>query len=157
MNNAAPLVKLLRAKKLKISLAESCTGGLLAKQITDVEHASEVFECGFVTYSDRIKQDVLGVDPRIIARHTVYSAHVAAAMAERCAQIAGADIGVGVTGVAGPADEGQVKAGSVWYGLYAARDGKTVTRALKLPGDRIQVRQRAAEEIFGHLCELLGR
>ena len=93
MNNAAPLVKLLRAKKLKISLAESCTGGLLAKQITDVEHASEVFECGFVTYSDRIKQDVLGVDPRIIARHTVYSAQVAAAMAEKCAQIAGADIG----------------------------------------------------------------
>ena len=157
MNYAEPVVHLLRTKKFKIALAESCTGGLLAKQITDVEHASEVFECGFVTYSDRIKRDVLGVDTKIIDRYTVYSSQVAAAMAQKCAQISGADIGIGVTGVAGPGDEGQIKAGSVWYGLYTAKNGQAITRALTLSGDRAQVRQRTADEIFAHIYELLSR
>lgn len=99
---AQNVVKYLDEAGLTIALAESCTGGLLAQSITGVSGASKVFECGVVSYSERIKSKLLGVDPTVIETKGVVSAEVASLMAKGAAALAGADIGVGITGIAGP-------------------------------------------------------
>ena len=99
---AQNVVKYLDEAGLTIALAESCTGGLLAQSITGVSGASKVFECGVVSYSERIKSKLLGVDPKVIETKGVVSAEVASLMAKGAAALAGADIGVGITGIAGP-------------------------------------------------------
>jgi len=93
---------LLRARGLRIGLAESCTGGLLASRLTDVPGSSDYVEAGVVAYSNRIKTSVLGVPDALIAEHGAVSEPVAAAMARGICDRTGADLGVGVTGVAGP-------------------------------------------------------
>lgn len=101
-------VHTLRQKGLTIATAESCTGGMVAARLTEVPGASAVFGCGIVSYNNEIKTDVLGVDPAVIAAHTAVSAQTAAAMAAAIRRKSGADIGIGVTGNAGPAaSEGQ--------------------------------------------------
>lgn len=97
-------VKLLTEKKLKIALAESCTGGLLAKKITDVDGSSKVFECGIVCYSDRVKRHLVGVKSETLERFTAVSVKTAKEMASGIRQRASADIGVGITGYASPVD-----------------------------------------------------
>ena len=101
-------VQALRKKGLTVAAAESCTGGLVAARLTEVPGASAVFGCGIVSYNNTVKAEVLGVDPAIIEQHTAVSAETAAAMAEAVRKKSGADIGIGVTGNAGPsASEGQ--------------------------------------------------
>ena len=97
-------VRLLTEKKLKIALAESCTGGMLAKRITDVEGASKVFECGIVCYSDRAKRHFVGVQSETLERFTAVSVKTAKEMARGIRQRTNADIGVGITGYASPVD-----------------------------------------------------
>ncbi len=99
---AQNVVKYLNKASLKIALAESCTGGMLAQRITSVPGASNIFECGIVSYSERIKSNILGIDPRVIERHGVVSETVARLMAEGVCRLSGAEIGVGITGIAGP-------------------------------------------------------
>ena len=101
-------VQMLRQKGLTVATAESCTGGMVAARLTEVPGASSVFGCGIVSYNNAVKAEVLGVDPAVIERHTAVSAETAAAMAKAVRRRSGADIGIGVTGNAGPsASEGQ--------------------------------------------------
>lgn len=101
-------VQMLRQKGLTVATAESCTGGMVAARLTEVPGASAVFGCGIVSYNNTVKVEVLGVDPAVIERHTAVSAETAAAMAKAVRRRSGADIGIGVTGNAGPsASEGQ--------------------------------------------------
>jgi competence/damage-inducible protein CinA-like protein len=93
---------LLREKRLTISVAESCTGGLLASRITDVPGSSEYFDRGAVCYSNRAKEEMLGVPAALIAAHGAVSEPVAKAMADGIAERSGSDIGLGITGIAGP-------------------------------------------------------
>ena len=102
VQSAARLIDLLRERKLRLATAESCTGGLIAAVLTEVAGASDVFERGFVTYSNRAKSDVLGVPEAVIARHGAVSEPVAALMAEGALSRAPADVAVAVTGIAGP-------------------------------------------------------
>ncbi len=97
---------MLQKMNLRISVAESCTGGLMAAQITSVTGASRIFELGFASYSDRAKERALGVDAALLRRHTAVSSSVAAEMAKGAMQRAKAAIGVGITGIAGPTNEG---------------------------------------------------
>lgn len=99
-------VKLLREKGLTVAFAESCTGGYCAKRITDVAGASEVIHCGVVSYSNEIKNRVLGVSAAKLEKYTAVSSIVAAEMAKGIKEISGADYGVSVTGYAGPYYEG---------------------------------------------------
>lgn len=101
-NQETALVKLLREKKAKIATAESCTGGLLSKRITDVAGASEVFEFGVCTYANGMKEKVLGVDHADLERLGAVSPEVAAQMAKGARVVSGAEIGIGITGIAGP-------------------------------------------------------
>jgi nicotinamide-nucleotide amidase len=91
-----------RAKGLKIATAESCTGGLVAGLLTEIAGSSDVFERGFVTYSDRAKQELLGVPGALIRQHGAVSEAVARAMAEGAIRHSTAQLSVAITGIAGP-------------------------------------------------------
>jgi nicotinamide-nucleotide amidase len=93
---------LVRDKRLTLAVAESCSGGLLASRITDVPGSSEYFDRGVVCYSNRAKEEMLGVPAALIAAHGAVSEPVASAMAGGIAERSGSDIGIGITGIAGP-------------------------------------------------------
>jgi len=135
---------LLRERGLRLALAESCTGGLLAARISAVPGASHFLERGFVTYSNEAKRELLGVDAETLAREGAVSEPVARAMAEGARASARADIGVGITGIAGP-DGGtpEKPVGLVFIAVDGAA-GSRVRRA-HFPGDRERVRYQATQ------------
>ena len=139
------LVHTLQEKGLTVSTAESCTGGMIAQRITSVSGSSEVFGYGFVTYWEAAKAKLVGVDPEVIAKYNVVSAPVAAQMALGAAEAADADIGISVTGVAGPTGGDAVRpVGTVYLG--AARGEKVFVKKLFVSRpDRALVRARAAQ------------
>ena len=96
------IVKKLNKKKLKISFAESCTGGMLASKITSISGASKVFGLGLVTYSNQAKMSILKVNKRIIQKYGAVSSQCCEAMVKNLAKISKAQINVSVTGIAGP-------------------------------------------------------
>ena len=96
------LIKLLTKKKLKISFAESCTGGLLASNVTSIDGASKVFNLGLVTYSNQAKIKVLKVNKKIIKKYGAVSYECCLAMVENLSKISKANINVSITGIAGP-------------------------------------------------------
>jgi nicotinamide-nucleotide amidase len=103
---AEQLMRRLCEMGLKVSTAESCTGGLLASLLTDIEGAGHGFDRGFVTYDARAKQDLLGLTPEMIERNQAVTSAVARAMAEGALQNSNSDIALSVTGFAGPAGDG---------------------------------------------------
>lgn len=110
-----------RARGLQIATAESCTGGLVAGALTAIAGSSDVFERGFVTYSNEAKAEMLGVDPRLIEAHGAVSSETAEAMAKGALAHARADIAVAVTGVAGPGGGSARKpVGLVYFGTGSA-------------------------------------
>lgn len=112
------VVELLKKNNLKVATAESCTGGLISKRIVDVPGASSVFDCGIVSYSNDIKQKVLGVSTDDLQKYGAVSEQVAKQMAQGALKVSGADIAVSVTGIAGPDNEGTLKpAGLIYIGL----------------------------------------
>jgi nicotinamide-nucleotide amidase len=141
---AAHVGRLLRAHRLKLALAESCTGGLIGKLLTDVPGSSEYLLLDAVTYANSAKRDLLGVDAALLERHGAVSSEVAAAMAEGVLQRAGADLAVATTGVAGPGGGTEQKpVGTVWLAL-ARRGEKTLTEHRLAQGDRERVRTLTA-------------
>ena len=125
------VVKELARQKMTLATAESCTGGLLAKRITDVPGSSEVFEMGAVTYSNRIKTQLLGVPEEMLREYGAVSEQVARAMAEGVQKCAGSTLGIGITGIAGPGGGTPEKPVGLVY--LAMTDGKQ-TWVRKLPG-----------------------
>lgn len=99
---AREMIDLLLEKNLKIATAESCTGGLIAKLITDIPGASKVFECGICAYSNFIKEKLLSVSTRTLTLHTAVSKEAAMEMAANVRKLAKADVGLSTTGYAGP-------------------------------------------------------
>jgi nicotinamide-nucleotide amidase len=109
------VLQLCQQKNLKITTAESCTGGLIASEITKVSGSSSSFEAGFVTYSNNIKSKLLHVDENILEQHGAVSEQTVIAMAEGALAIAGADLVIAVSGIAGPTGGSKEKpVGSVW-------------------------------------------
>jgi nicotinamide-nucleotide amidase len=123
---------------LTLGVAESLTGGLIASRLVNVAGASAWFRGGVVAYAEQVKFDVLGVPVG-----PVVSEKAAAAMAEGVRRVTRADVGLGITGVAGPDDQEGVAPGTIFVGLCLP-DGETLTRELRLPGDRERVRQYGA-------------
>lgn len=124
--DASALVSLLRQKGLKIAVAESCTGGWLAKAITDTSGASAVFDCGVVAYANAIKTKLLAVPEESLAQFGAVSEPVAKAMAEGVRTLAGADIGVGITGIAGPLSDQTDKPVGLIYIAVSGADGSEI-------------------------------
>lgn len=102
LDRATRLLDAARTQGLKIAAAESCTGGLVAALLTEIAGSSDVFERGFVTYSNEAKHELLGVPVSLITKHGAVSEEVARAMAEGAIRVSRADIAVSITGIAGP-------------------------------------------------------
>lgn len=138
-----------------LAVAESCTGGLIGKRMTDHAGSSRYFLGGILAYDNRIKVGELGVPDELLARDGAVSQGVAEAMASGVAHRFGADAGIGITGVAGPGGgTGQKPVGTVW--IAATFRGKTVSSREALPGDREYVRERGAQAALALLFRLLG-
>ena len=149
---AQALLILCRSKGLKIATAESCTGGLLAAALTEVPGSSDVFERGFVTYSNEAKQMLLGVSPQTIESHGAVSRECAQAMAAGALSRAPVDLAVSVTGIAGPGGEVAGKpVGLVHFGA-ASRGGQRLDETRKY-GDigRSQVRHASVAQALAML------
>ena len=148
------LVQILKERGLTIATAESCTGGLLGKLITDISGSSAVYPGGIISYASRVKHEILGVDQDDLNTLGPVSAAVARQMAEGVRRVVVADLGVSVTGIAGPnSDETGRPVGLVYI---AASDGQcTLVRERRFDGDRAAVREQAAEAAAELVMELL--
>ena len=142
---ADAIVAAARDKRLTLTTAESCTGGLIAACLTEVAGASAVFLRGFVTYANVAKTDLLGVPEDLIADNGAVSEEVARAMAEGALERAGADIAVSATGIAGPGGGTPTKPVGLVHMAAARRGFETLHRADRFAGDRQAVRGQAVE------------
>jgi nicotinamide-nucleotide amidase len=147
------LVAALTARRQWLAVAESCTGGLIAKICTDLPGSSTWFERGLVTYSNRAKQELLGVPAGLIAAHGAVSEAVARAMAEGLLRCAPVDWTLAVTGIAGP-DGGSADkpVGTVWLAC-AGRESGVLARPYRFGGGREAVREQSAAAAFELLRE----
>lgn len=148
------LLEILIDKKLTITAAESCTGGLISSAIVDMPGVSEIFHEGYVTYSNEAKESLLGVSPETIFNYGVVSEQTAKEMAQGAARSADADIALSSTGVAGP-DGGTEEhpVGEVYLGCYCK--GRVKAVRMLGTGDRTAVRMQAVDRAFALLNEML--
>ena len=131
---------LLGERGMTLAAMESCTGGLLASTVTDVPGASRYFRGSIVSYATEVKS-LAGVAPTLIQEHGVVSAEVAGAMAQAVRTALDADVGIGITGAAGPGPQDGIPAGTVYAGV--AMDGAVETTVMRFPPDRPLVKRRA--------------
>ncbi len=132
LGQAGEILALARAKNMRIAAAESCTGGLIAGLLTAIAGSSDVFERGFVTYSNEAKEYLLGVPTDLIHRHGAVSHPVAVAMADGALKHSLAQLAVAVTGIAGPGGGTAQKPVGLVYVATAMLGGETQTRELRL-------------------------
>ena len=150
------LVNKLIELNYKITFAESCTGGMVAAKIVEVSNASKVFDQSFVTYSNESKVNLLGVNPLTIEKYGVVSESVASEMAKGCALKANANIGVGISGIAGPTGATPDKPiGMVCFGFYINGDISFKTMYFGNVGRNI-VRSHSANFVLEYLLNRLG-
>ncbi len=151
---AERLMRRLCDQELTIATAESCTGGMLAALLTDIEGAGHAFERGFVTYTKQAKTDLLGIDPRLLEQNEAVSEPVARAMAEGALDRSKADIALGITGFAGPAGDG-CEEGLVHFAL--ARRGEPTRHRVEHfgPAGRGPVRVKSLRTLLEMLEEAL--
>lgn len=149
------LIKKLKEKKYHICTAESCTGGMLSSAIIGVSGASDVIDMGFVTYANSAKVKLIGVSEQTISEHGVVSEAVAAEMAKGAAKAANAEVGVGISGIAGPTGATPTKpVGTVCFGFFV--DGKTITTTEHFENmDRQSVRESAVQFAIDRLIEII--
>ncbi|HID94293.1 MAG TPA: nicotinamide-nucleotide amidohydrolase family protein [bacterium (Candidatus Stahlbacteria)] len=143
-NLAVQLGKLLKEKHLTISVAESCTGGLVMDKITDVSGSSEYFMGGVVAYSNELKMKILGVKKETLERVGAVSREVAHEMASGIKNFTGTDIGVSTTGIAGPTGATPTKPVGLIYIGFCSADKEVVEKHI-FKGDRQMVKEQAAQ------------
>lgn len=152
------VVKVLNEKGLVLATAESCTGGLIAKRITDVSGSSAVFNCGIVSYSNEIKGKVLGVSHKTLETYGAVSEQTVREMVKGALKISGADIAVSVSGIAGPNSDNTEK--PVGLIFLAVSNGKTITvKQLNntfTENIRENNRQSASDEALKMILDLVG-
>jgi nicotinamide-nucleotide amidase len=141
---ASAIGALLRARGRRLATAESCTGGWIARLITDVPGSSDYYLGGWVTYADDMKAELLGVPRALLAAHGAVSGPCALAMARGAAERSGADEALAVTGIAGPGGGSAVKPAGTVFIAAARRGGETSVQRFVFPGSRRQVRERSA-------------
>lgn len=151
---AVVVAAMLRERGLTLGLAESCTGGLVAKRLSDEAGASDFLHAAVVTYSNAAKRELLDVDVATLATQGAVSERCAREMAQGALRVAEADVALSVTGVAGPGGGSDEKpVGTVWIGVASADD--THAKLFRLPGDRSEVRERAAQAALDMLRRTL--
>ena len=152
---AKQLTDLLKEKDMKIVTAESCTGGLLSASLTHKPGASEIFERGYVTYSNESKHEILGVPQEILNTHGAVSIETAEAMAQGALENSHADIAVSITGIAGPDGGSPEKpVGLVFLG-YALKGGSRGSVQSQFEGSREDIQLEAAKTALKHLISVM--
>jgi nicotinamide-nucleotide amidase len=152
---AAKLVERCKQLRIRLVVAESCTGGLISSAITDIPGSSKVFDCGFVTYSYESKNTLLGIPMETITRNGVVSPIVAELMASGALQHSHADIAVAITGIAGPGGGTLEKpVGLVFFAT--AYKGKVQHYERRFVGNRDEVRQQAGKFALQLLLDALN-
>lgn len=155
-SGAALIGALLKERGLTLALAESCTGGFVSGRITDIPGSSAYFKGGVVAYHNGVKEKVLGVDAGDLKIYGAVSPQVARAMALGARNLLGADIGLSVTGIAGPEGGSPEKpVGLVYLGLSTPEF--TMDRELRLSGDRSGIRRETVREALEMLQEYLTK
>jgi nicotinamide-nucleotide amidase len=154
---ARKVLEACRARGWILATAESCTGGLVAGVLTDIAGCSDVFDRGFVTYSNAAKQQMLGVPAATLREHGAVSAETAQAMAHGALARAKASLTVAITGVAGPGGGTSAKPVGLVHFAVATRDGALLRREKRF-GDlgRAEVRRKSVDEALDLLLEALG-
>jgi nicotinamide-nucleotide amidase len=138
------VVDACRRKRVTLAVAESCTGGLLGARLTAVPGASDVFRGGIIAYDNDVKSETLGVPTALIEEHGAVSEPVVISMSAGARTVAGADLGVAITGIAGPSGGTPAKpVGTVWLAL--ADRAAATSRQVRLNGDRNEIRYRATQ------------
>lgn len=138
------VAKLLRENHKTVALAESCSGGFLSHRLTNVPHSSLYFKTGLVTYSNRAKTDILGVDPLLMEKHGAVSAEVATEMARCARKVGNAHLGIGITGIAGPTGGTPEKPVGLTYIALATEDNTNCNR-YEFWGSREDIKERASQ------------
>lgn len=147
------IVKKLKNNDYTISFMESCTGGYLASEITDISGASNVLKVSLVTYSTEYKEQ-FGVDKNIINKYTVYSKETAKEMSRNISNIAKSNIGVGITGELGNTDKRKNK---VYYSIYYSDTNKYITKEIVIEQNkRNEMKDKVAEDVFNNILEELN-
>ncbi|HQP10803.1 MAG TPA: CinA family protein [Candidatus Omnitrophota bacterium] len=144
----------LIACKKTLSIAESCTGGLISYRLTDIPGSSAFLKLGLVVYSNQAKTALLGVPAKDIRRHGVVSEKIALAMARQVRRLLKTDFGISVTGIAGPAGGTKTKPVGLVY-MAVSTDTKTLCLKCRFKGSRRSVRQQAASQALKLLLEFL--
>jgi PncC family amidohydrolase len=144
----------LAARRLTLAVAEGDTGGLVLESLTAVPGSSAVVLGGVVAYHDDLKRRVLGVEPRVLEQHGAVSAEVASAMAAGVRRLAGADIGLATTGIAGPGGATPTKPVGLSY-VAVVRGERSLVRQHNWHGDRATNRQASARAALDILLEVL--
>ena len=153
---AEKVFKLCLKKKIKLAFAESCTGGMLSSLITSIPNSSKIFSCSYITYSNFSKVKILGISEKTIKKFGAVSHEVACEMANTVAFKAKADIGIGITGIAGPGGATKnKKVGEVHIALDAFKKDITRTQQLKLKGSRNHIRLSSVDSALDLLIEYI--
>jgi len=155
--SAEAVLAAARARGLMIATAESCTGGMISAALTDIPGSSDVFDRGFVTYSNRAKIEMLGVSPATLEAHGAVSEAIATEMAEGALARSAAGIAIAVTGIAGPGGSERKPEGRVCFGL-AATGTPTRTETVEFgPLGRAEVRRATVEHALSTLLQTLAK
>lgn len=144
----------LKSRKLLLTVAESCTGGGICQAVTDVAGSSEWFDCGFVTYSNSSKSEILNISPSLIAQHGAVSEEIAAAMAQGALANSEAHIALSTTGIAGPGGAVPGKpVGTICFGWLVG--GVTHTERKVFTGDRHAIREQTVAYALNRLLRYI--
>ena len=155
MDKARQLLDALLDRGLTLATAESCTGGLLGKESTDLSGSSAAYLGGVISYSNEVKHQILGVSQDDLDSFGAVSKPVAIQMAEGVRRVIGSDLGVGITGIAGPNSDNTQKPVGLVY-LAASNGEQTLVRERHFSGDRSAVRAQSCAAAIDLLMELLG-
>jgi len=154
MSPERKIAECLKKSRQTLAIAESCSGGLIAHRITNIPGSSAYFKAGFVTYSNAAKQGILKIPTTVLRRHGAVSRPTAARMAQNARKTAQADLGIGVTGIAGPSGGTTQKPVGLVY-IAVSKRSRTVCRKFLFKGSRQSIKRQTATAALVMLLKLL--
>lgn len=154
MSDAKAVLQALEMAGKTLATAESCTGGWVGKLLTDIPGSSKAYMGGVISYTNAVKQALLGVPHETLDAFGAVSEQTAKTMAEGVRRLLGSDLGASVTGIAGPDGDGSNRPVGLVY-IAVSSNNKTLCRELQLTGDRLAVRESACKELFSLILSVL--
>jgi len=153
-NKAAKVVKLCLRKKIKLAFAESCTGGMLSSLITSFPNSSKIFSCGYITYSDLSKQNIIGVKSKTLKKYGAVSYEVAKEMVNGVWKKDKLNVALSITGIAGPTGQTKKKrVGLVYIGLKSKKG--IIINEFNFKGDRQKIRYESIEKAIDLISSII--